>query len=115
MIIKSIFKFLVALILWSLALVARLIWLSVPIGIHMLFLQLRTKADTLPALTGYFDPNSTWQMIYDGAVLVNTNPGALSKRANNVKNWFINTQWYWLILTVVLVAALLACIAYKLH
>ena len=115
MIIKSIFKFLVALILWSLELVARLIWLSVPIGIHMVFWQLRTKADTLPALTGDCGPSSTWQMMYDGGVRVNTNPGALSKRANNVKNWFINTQWYWLILTVVLVAALLACIAYKLH
>ena len=115
MIIKNIFKFLVALILWSLELIARIIWLSVPIGLHMLFLQLRTKADTLPALTGYFDPNSTWQMIYDGAVLVNTNPGALNKRANKVKNWFINTQWYWLIVIVVIATASLAYIAYKLH
>ena len=115
MIIKNVFKFLFAFILWTLELIARAIWLLVPIGLHMLFLQLRTKADKLPALTGYFHPDSTWQMIYDGAVLVNTNPGALGKRAKALKNWLIDTRWYWLILAFIILIAILAYIAYKLH
>ena len=114
MLITRLFKFLVAMIMWILELIARFIWLMVPIGIHMLFLQLRTKVDKLPALTGYFDEESTWQMIYDGAVLVNTNPGALHKRYNNIKKWFIQTKWYWVILAVILLLLILGLIAFKL-
>lgn len=115
MLISRLFKFIMALILGLLELVVRAIWLLTPIGVHMLFLQLRTRVDKLPALTGYFDPESTWQMIYDGAVLVNTNPGALQKRANNTKKWFIKTKWYWLVCVVLAFLTILTYIAYKLH
>lgn len=115
MLIKQFFKFILSTFLWLMEIVARIIWLLVPIGIHMLFLQLRKNVDRLPAMTGYFDPDSTWQMIYDGAVLVNTNPGALARRASNIKKWFIKTKWYWLILAVLIFLAMLGYIAYKLH
>lgn len=119
MIIRRIFSFTFALIIWLLELVARALWLLTPIGIHMLFLQLRQNVDKLPALTGYFDPDSTWQMIYDGCVIVNTNPGAVRKRANNIKNWFVKTKWFWLTLAIgLIVAASVASvylIAYKLY
>ena len=115
MLVTRLFKFILALMLGVLEIIARFVWLMIPIGIHMLFLQLRTKVDKLPAMTGYFDPDSTWQMIYDGAVLVNTNPGALRKRFDNVKKWFIVTKWYWLIATIVVFMIILAVIAYKIY
>lgn len=115
MLISRLFKFVLALLLGLLEMVVRFLWLLTPIGVHMLFLQLRSKADTLPALTGYFDPNSTWQMVYDGVVIVNTNPGALRQKALNTKKWFIKTKWYWLILIVLTTVAILGYIAYKLH
>ena len=115
MLIKQFFKFVLAIFIWALEIVARFLWLLMPIGLHMLFLQLRKNVDRLPAMTGYFDPDSTWQMIYDGAVLVNTNPGALEKRARNIRNWFIQTKWYWVILAVISLLLILAYIAYKLH
>lgn len=115
MLINRFFKFLFALIVWTLEVVARFIWLATPIGIHMLLLQFRKNVDKLPALTGYFNEESTWQMIYDGAVLVNTNPGAVRRRLNNTKRWFIDTRWYWLILAVLILLGTLGYIAYKLH
>lgn len=115
MLIKRFFSFILAILLWVLEVLARFIWLLTPIGIHMLFLQLRKNVDRLPALTGYFDPDSTWQMIYDGVVLVNTNPGALQKRFNTVKTWFIKTKWFWLVLSVLSITISLVCIVYKLH
>ena len=113
MLIKRIFSFLFAIILFMLEFVARTIWLLTPIGLHMLFLQLRKNVDRLPALTGYFDPNSTWQMIYDGCVIVNTNPGAISKRLNSIKNWFVNTKWLWITIALAIIAASLGYIAIK--
>lgn len=81
----------------------------------MFCLQMRNKVDKLPALTGYFDPESTWQMVYDGVVIVNTNPGALNKRFDNIRKWFINTKWFWIISIVITAVVSLAYIAYKLH
>ena len=115
MIIKQFFRLVFAIMFWILEWCARLLWLALPIGIHIFLLQLRTKADRLPALTGYFDPDSTWQMVYDGVVLVNTNPGAMFKRANAIQNWCIRTKWYWAILAIIVLLLSLIYIAYKLH
>lgn len=115
MIIKKLFNIILMLILWTLEWVARIIWLLLPLGLHVFILQMRQKVDRLPALTGYFDPESTWQMVYDGVVLVNTAPNALYKRFDNTKNWFIKTRWYWLVLTVLVAVGSLAYIVYKLH
>lgn len=113
MIIKRFFKLISILLLWALELVARTIWLLLPLGIHVFFLQMRKNVDRLPAMSTYFDENSTWQMVYDGVVLVNTNPNAVYKRFADVKNWFIITRWYWLILAVLVVVGSIAYIAYK--
>ena len=103
------------LFLWALELVARAVWLLLPLGLHVFILQMRRDVDKLPALTGYFDENSTWQMVYDGVVIVNSNPGALFNRFNNLKNWFIKTRVFWYIAAVLAVIISLAYIAYKIH
>lgn len=115
MIIKKLFKIICMLLLWVLELVARIIWLLTPLGVHIFCLQMRKNVDKLPALTGYFDPDSTWQMVYDGVVIVNTNPGAIDKRVANVKKWFIKTKWFWIISLVLITVSSIAYIAYKLH
>ena len=115
MIIKRFFKLVFMIFLWTLELVARTIWLLLPLGFHVFFLQMRKNVDKLPALTGYFSENSTWQMVYDGVVIVNTNPGSVEKRFNNVKNWFIKTKWLWVILAVLVIVGSVVYIAYKVH
>lgn len=113
MIIKRLFKLICMLLLWALELVARTIWLLLPLGIHVFFLQMRRNVDRLPAMSTYFKEDSTWQMVYDGVVLVNTNPGAVYNKFTNFKNWFIITRWYWLVLAVFVVVGSIAYIAYK--
>ena len=115
MLIKRLFKLIFMIFLWALELVARTIWLLLPLGLHVFFLQMRKNVDKLPALTGYFNEDSTWQMVYDGVVIVNTNPGAVANRFKNIKNWFIKTKWLWVILAVIAVVGSIVYIAYKIH
>ena len=115
MIIKRFFKLVFMIFLWALELVARTTWLLLPLGFHVFFLQMRKNVDKLPALTGYFSENSTWQMVYDGVVIVNTNPGSVEKRFNNIKNWFIKTKWLWAVLAALVVLGSIVYIAYKVH
>lgn len=93
----------------------RFLWLALPLGVHVFFMQMRESVDTLPALGTYVSQNSTWSMIYDGVVLVNTNPGGLKKKFAAIKTWFIVRKTLWVVLAVLLVVALLTCILIKLY
>lgn len=92
---------------------ARLIWLMLPLGFHVFMLQMREKVDKLPAINGYFDENSTWAMVYDGVVLVNTQPGAVSKRFEKIGLWFKKTRYRWLVAAVLIGLGCLFYIAAK--
>lgn len=92
---------------------ARFIWLMLPLGFHVFMLQMRNKVDRLPAINGYFSEDSTWSMIYDGVVLVNTTPGSVQKRFDNIGLWFKKTRYRWLVAAVLISIGLLAYIAVK--
>ena len=112
--LKVFFKVTVAIVMNILEMLASFLWLMLPLGFHVFMLQMRTKVDTLPAINGYFDANSTWSMVYKGVVLVNTTPGSLGKKWDNVVKFFKRTRYNWLTAAVLLVIGLLAYIAYKL-
>lgn len=80
----------------------KFLYLSLPLWVHMFFMQMRERVDTISSITGFVDERSTWAMIYDGVALVNTKPGELKSRAHEVKEWFKRTKVYWIILAVVI-------------
>lgn len=89
----------------------KFIWLALPLGFHIFFVQMREKIDTLPALPIYVPPDSTWMAIYDGVVIVNTNPGAVRAR---LKQWyakFLRLVPLWITIAVIAALSLLVYIA----
>lgn len=115
MLVKAIGKFFLMLIVGVMDVILKIIYLSMPLWFFMLVLQLRKNVDKVTGLTIYYDEDSTWHTVYDGVVLVNTNPGGLYRKINSIKQWFINTRWYWLILCSLSIIGALCVIAYKIH
>ena len=115
MFIKSLFKFFGGLLLIILDVLVRMAYLCLPLWFFMLILQLRKNVDKVTGLTIYYSEDSTWHTIYDGVVLVNTQPGALERRLLNIKNWFIKTKYMWIVVAILIIISTLIYIAIKLH
>lgn len=79
------------------------VWLMLPLGFHVFFVQMREKIDPITVLPIYFSENSTWMAVYDGVVIVNTNPGALRKRLKNIAAWFKKYTYLWITLCVLII------------
>lgn len=79
----------------------------------MFALQMREKINPVTTLTTFIDENSTWTVVYDGLVMVNTNVGAVRKKISSFRAWC--KRWTWLFITTAVLAiiALLIVIAIK--
>jgi hypothetical protein len=97
-------KFLVCVIDY----IIRFLYLLTPLGLHILLLQLREKADVLPVITTYLNENSTWTMIYDGVAMVNTKPGLVRSRISRFVIWVKKMWILWLVLVILTILVLLA-------
>ena len=86
--LKAVAKWLWLFIYNVLEWIIKVIYLLLPFGLHIFALQMRQLINPVTTLTTFIPPDSTWTMVYDGVVLVNTNVGAVRRRLNNVKNWF---------------------------
>ena len=79
----------------------------------MFALQMREKINPVTTLTTFVDENSTWTVVYDGLVMVNTNVGAVRKKFKNFNNWVKKWTWLFITLAVILIISLLVVIALK--
>lgn len=111
--IKALWNIIKNTIKWFLGSLLNFIWLMLPLGFHVFFVQMREKIDVLPALPLYVSENSTWMAVYDGVVLVNTNPGAVRKKFRNVRMWFEKNARILILLVVLLVGVLITLCAVK--
>jgi uncharacterized protein YdaL len=113
MFLKSLISFIGSIIAKMIDNLLKFLYLSLPLWFHMFVLQMRDRVDTLPAINGYFDANSTWTIVYDGVVMVNTNPNAVKDKIRSIKVWFIQRKALWILLSVLLVVSMLGIIIYK--
>ena len=79
----------------------------------MFALQMREKINPVTTLTTFVDENSTWTVVYDGLVMVNTNVGAVRKKFKNFRSWCKKWTWLFMTLAVILIISLLVVIALK--
>lgn len=108
---KAFFKLLVDFIQGTLIRIANFIWLLLPLGFHVFLVQMRERIDTLPAITTYYSEDSTWTTVYDGVVIVNTNPGALRRRFRAWQAWFASKTYLWIALAILTVLILLSVVS----
>ena len=80
-------SFTARMILSVLGYLLKLVQLMLPLGFYMFFMQMRTTGQVVTILDRFVDPNSQWMYIYDGAVIVNTNPGELRRKHRKFSNW----------------------------
>ena len=112
--LKLIFKVLWLFIYNILEWIVKIIYLMLPLGLHMFALQMREKISPVTTLTTFIDENSTWTVVYDGLVMVNTNVGAVRRRFKNTRIWFKNHTWLFVTLATIIVIVLLILVALKL-
>lgn len=104
--LKALWKFIWLLVYNVLERVVKFIYLLLPLGFHMFVLQMREKVDPVTTLATFVSPDSRWSMVYDGLVLVNTNPGAIRKKAQNFKKWLLNNYVY-IVLTILTILGII--------
>ena len=85
-----------------------------PLGFHMFMLKMREKINPVTTLDTFVSPDSTWSMVYDGLVMVNSNPGAVRRNINRFNSWMKRRVPFFITVAVVLVIALLVNITIKL-
>lgn len=93
--------------------VLNITWLMLPLAFHVFLVQMRQKIDTLPAITTYYSADSTWTTVYDGVVIVNTNPGALRARISDIKYWFTSKKYVWWVIYLLIILGLVAVASVK--
>lgn len=93
--------------------ILKILYLSLPLWVHMFILQMREKVDTLPSINGYLKEDSTWAMIYDGVAMVNTKPGELRAKASEFRAWVIRKKATWITLAVIFYLMMFAYIGWR--
>ena len=71
----------------------RIIYLMLPLGFHIFAMQMREKVNVVATLDTFVSPESKWAMIYDGVVLVNSNPGAVRARIQKFNTWLKRREY----------------------
>ena len=112
--LKALGKFIWLFIYNILEGICKFIYLMLPLGLHMFALQMREKINPVTTLTAFIDENSTWTVVYDGLVMVNTNVGAVRKKFKNFRSWCKKWTWLFITLAVLAIIALLVTIVLKL-
>ena len=111
--LKAIVKFIWLIFYNILEGICKFIYLMLPLGLHMFALQMREKINPVTTLTTFVNENSTWTVVYDGLVMVNTNVGAVRNRFKQFGNWCKKWTWLFKTLAVLAIIALLVVIAMK--
>lgn len=91
----------------------RIIYLMLPLGFHIFAMQMREKVNVVATLDTFVSPESKWAMIYDGVVLVNSNPGAVRARIQKFNMWLKRRIPFFITVAVILIIALLINISLK--
>lgn len=111
--LKAIGKFIWLIIYNILEGICKFIYLMLPLGVHMFALQMREKINPVTTLTTFIDENSTWTVVYDGLVMVNTNVGAVRNKFKKFNNWCKKWTWLFITLAVLAIITLLVVITLK--
>lgn len=112
--LKKLLLFVWLFIYSTLEWVCRIIYLALPLGVHIFAMQMRDKAHVIQTLDTFVPETSQWSMIYDGVVLVNANPGAVRGRIKSFNTWLKRRIPFFITVAVILVIALLVNISIKL-
>lgn len=111
--LKTILKYLWLIIFETLEWICRIIYLMLPLGFHIFAMQMREKVNVVSTLETFVSPESRWAMIYDGVVLVNSNPGAVRARIRSFNAWLKRRIPFFITVAVILIIALLVNISIK--
>lgn len=111
--LKAVAKWLWLLIYNVLEWIIKVVYLLLPFGFHIFALQMRQRINPVTTMTTFIPPDSTWTMVYDGVVLVNTNVGAVRRKITNVKNWFKVHSVVLIALAVILLLGMVGIILVK--
>ena len=81
----------------TIELLFRMILLILPMGLFLILIQCREKASKVSNITVYTNPESVWQHIFPGFILVAVNPKILVERAavfrKNFQAWIFKNQY----------------------
>jgi hypothetical protein len=110
-IIAAIVVFTTSIFEWIL----KILYLMTPIGLHILLLQLREKADVINVIQTFVSEDATWTMVYDGVALVNAKPGVVRGRIKRFKSWVVSKKSWWITLSIIALLTVLTLIAVKLY
>lgn len=110
---KTLLRFIGVFIFNILEWLCRIIYLALPFGVHLFIMQMRERVDSVTTLTTFVSPDSKWAVVYNGVVLVNTNPGAVKGKINSFKFWLKKNAPIFLALGIIVIISLLGIIAYK--
>lgn len=112
--LKAFFKFIWLIIYNILEWCFKILYLMLPLGFHIFAVQMRDKINPVTTLTAFVSENSTWTMVYDGVVIVNTNVGAVKNKIKNLKKQLLKMVPFFIGLFGVVVVILLWLILSKL-
>lgn len=112
--LKNLGKVIWAIMYITLEWICRFIYLMLPLGLHVFMLQMRERINPVTTLSAMVSENSTWTMVYDGVVMVNTNVGALRKRFSTIRAFLYRLRPMFITIAVLVIIGLLAVIAWKL-
>ena len=79
----------------------RLTLCILPLGLFLLLIQCRSKASAISSLSVYTKPESAWQHIFPGFILVAIDPKTLEKNFTSIKkniNTWVDINKYFLAL-----------------
>ena len=113
--LKTLLKMIGLFIYNTLEWIVRILYLMLPFGLHILFLQLREKVNPITTISTFLSPDSRWTMVYDGVALVNSNPGAVRKKYENFKKWLKKMVPLFVTIAVLISILLLTWIAYVMY
>lgn len=88
----------------------RIVLFLLPLGAYMLLMQFRTKASSVSNISVYTNPQSSWQHVYPGVIMVSINPNYLQEKFALFRkkfNLWVITNKYLIEFTFALILVLL--------